>query len=345
MPLRIAINGYGRIGRCFLRALHESPLREEVSVVAINEPADIESMAYLTRFDSTHGRFPGKVEVHGEQLRIDDKSIRVSHAHTPQGVDWHALGIDLLVEASGRYASREELEAFLSAGCPRLLLSHPGHSASDVDRTIVFGRNHESIDGNEQIVSAASCTTNAIVPVLAILDAAFGIDHALMTTLHSVMNDQPPIDGYHHADPRRTRSAMQSMIPVATGLARGVARLLPQLADRVEAKSIRVPVTNVSAIDLVATLTRATSVAEINARLRQAVDAGFPGQLCYTEEAHASIDFNHSPYSAIVDASQTRMSGPQLANLLIWFDNEWGFANRMLELAAFWGQRFPHANH
>ncbi|MDO8789581.1 MAG: glyceraldehyde 3-phosphate dehydrogenase NAD-binding domain-containing protein [Sulfuritalea sp.] len=339
MSLRIAINGYGRIGRCFLRAVQESALREQVSVVAINEPADIESMAYLTRFDSTHGRFPGKVDVRGTTLEIDGRIIQVSHEQTPEGVDWRNLGIDLLIEASGRYASRLELEAFLAAGCPRILLSHPGHGASDVDRTIVFGSNHESLAGNEQIVSAASCTTNAIVPVLSILDAAFGIEHAMMTTLHSVMNDQPPIDGYHHADPRRTRSAMQSMIPVATGLAKGVARLLPQLAERVEAKAIRVPVTNVSAIDLVATLTRAASVAEINARLRQAVDAAFPGQLAYTEEAHASIDFNHSPYSAIIDASQTRTSGPQLANLLIWFDNEWGFANRMLELAAFWGGR------
>ena len=345
MPLRIAINGYGRIGRCFLRALQESPLRREISVVAINEPADIESMAYLTRFDSTHGRFPGQVAVRGEQLCIDDHVIEVTHAGTPDGVDWRAPGIDLLVEASGRYASRMELEAFLAAGCPRLLLSHPGQGADDVDRTIVFGSNHESLAGDERIVSAASCTTNAIVPALTILDDCFGIDHALMTTLHSVMNDQPPIDGYHHTDPRRTRSAMQSMIPVATGLARGVARLLPQLATRVEAKSIRVPVTNVSAIDLVATLKRSASVAALNACLRQAVAAGFPGQLAYSEEAHASIDFNHSPYSAIIDASQTRMSGPQLANLLIWFDNEWGFANRMLELAAFWGRRLNENRH
>ncbi len=339
MSLRIAINGYGRIGRCFLRALQESPLRGKVSVVAINEPADIESMAYLTRFDSTHGRFPGTVEVRGEEMLIDGQVVRVTHAVTPQGVDWRALQIDLLIEASGRYTTRAELQAFLDAGCPRLLLSHPGHGAGDVDRTIVFGSNHESLVGDERIVSAASCTTNAIVPVLTILDAAFGIDHALMTTLHSVMNDQPPIDGYHHADLRRTRSAMQSIIPVATGLARGVARLLPQLADRVEAKSIRVPVTNVSAIDLVATLARPATVAGINACLQQAVAASFPGQLAYTAEAHASVDFNHSAYSAIIDASQTRMSGPQLANLLIWFDNEWGFANRMLELAAFWGSR------
>jgi len=339
MSLRIAINGYGRIGRCFLRALQESPLRAEVSVVAINEPADIESMAYLTRFDSTHGRFPGSVAVRGRQLHIDDQAIAVSHARTPDGVDWRALGIDLLVEASGQYSGRSELNAFLAAGCPRVLLSQPGHSADDVDRTIVFGSNHESLTGNEKIVSAASCTTNAIVPVLKILDDAFGIEHAMLTTLHSVMNDQPPIDGYHHADPRRTRSAMQSIVPVATGLAKGVVRLLPHLANRVEAKSIRVPVTNVSAIDLVATLTRATTVAGINEQLRAAVDAGFPGQLAYTEEAHASVDFNHNPHSAIIDTSQTHMSGPQLANVLIWFDNEWGFANRMLELAAFWGSR------
>lgn len=339
MSLRIAINGYGRIGRGFLRALHESPLRETLSVVAINEPADIESMAYLTRFDSTHGRFPGHVGVHGSTLRVDDQTIVVAHAPAPAGVDWRGLDVDLVVEASGQYPTRGELTAFLDAGCPRLLLSHPGHSAEDVDRTIVFGCNHESLTGDERIVSAASCTTNAIVPVLDILESEFGIEHAMMTTLHSVMNDQPPIDGYHHADLRRTRSALQSMVPVATGLAKGVARLLPQLAGRVEAKSIRVPVTNVSAIDLVLSLQRDTSVAEINTCLRRAVDEGFPGQLEYTEEAHASVDFNHNPHSSIIDASQTHMSGPRLANLLLWFDNEWGFANRMLELADFWGRR------
>ncbi len=339
MSLRIAINGYGRIGRGFLRALWESPLRGRLSVVAINEPADIESMAYLTRFDSTHGRFPGHVGVLGSTLRVDDQTISVTHARTPADVDWRALGVDLVVEASGQYTTRSELTAFFDAGCPRLLLSNPGHSAEDVDRTIVFGSNHESLAGDERIVSAASCTTNAIVPVLDILDSEFGIEHAMMTTLHSVMNDQPPIDGYHHADLRRTRSALQSMVPVSTGLAKGVARLLPQLAGRVEAKSIRVPVTNVSAIDLVLSLQRDTTVAEINARLRRAVDEGFPGQLDYTEEAHASVDFNHNPHSSIIDASQTHLSGPRLANVLLWFDNEWGFANRLLELADFWGRR------
>ncbi len=197
--------------------------------------------------------------------------------------------------------------------------------------------NDALLTGEERIVSAASCTTNAIVPILAILDEAYGLDHALLTTLHSVMNDQPLIDGYHHTDLHRTRSAMQSMIPVSTGLAKGVARLLPELGGRIEAKAIRVPVVNVSAIDLVATLRRGTSAAEVNALLKSAADSS--ARIAYTAAPHASIDFNHSPHSAIVDAGQIRMSGDRLLNLLIWFDNEWGFANRMLDVAACWGER------
>jgi glyceraldehyde 3-phosphate dehydrogenase/D-erythrose 4-phosphate dehydrogenase len=339
MALRIAINGYGRIGRCFLRALLASPVRGQFSVVAINEPADLESMAYLTRFDSTHGCFPGTVVVGDNCLTIDGTDIPVFHADTPEGVDWAAIGVDILIEASGRYSYRHELQRFLDAGCRRLLLSHPGHSAGDVDETIVFGMNHELLTGDERIVSAASCTTNAIVPVLAMLDEAYGLDHALMTTLHSVMNDQPLIDGYHHTDLHRTRSAMQSMIPVSTGLARGVQRMLPELAGRIESKAIRVPVVNVSAIDLVVTLRRGTTAVAVNALLRAAVDAQGAGRMAYTDEPHASIDFNHSPHSAIVDCGQTRMSGERLLNLLVWFDNEWGFANRMIDVAAFWGSR------
>jgi glyceraldehyde 3-phosphate dehydrogenase/D-erythrose 4-phosphate dehydrogenase len=337
--LRIAINGYGRIGRCLLRALHESPLRSRIEIVAINEPADIDSIAYLTRFDSTHGRFPGTVELLDGKLCIDGDCIHVSHADTPAGVDWAALGIDMVIECSGRYARRRELEAFLAAGCPRLLLSHPGHDAADVDRTVVLATHRDSLTGDERLVSAASCTTNAAVPVLTLLDAAFGIDHVLLTTLHSVMNDQPLIDAHHPADLRRSRSAMQSMIPVSTGLARGVERLMPELAGRVVAKSVRVPVPNVSAIDLVATLRRAADAADINALLHRAASAEFSGQIACSDDPHASIDFNHSPESAIVDTTQTRMSGNHLANLMIWFDNEWGFANRMLELADHWGQR------
>jgi D-erythrose 4-phosphate dehydrogenase len=333
---RLGINGYGRIGRCVLRALHESPLREHMEVVLINEPADIQSMAYLTRFDSTHGRFPGEVQHHGEMLCIDGREIPVTHASTPDAVSWQAHQLDLLIECSGRYSQRAELAQFLTAGCPRLLLSQPASDASDIDSTIVFGINQNSLTLAQRLVSAASCSTNAIVPVLTLLDDAYGVEQVHMTMLHSVMNDQPPIDGYHHTDLRRTRSAMQSIVPVATGLARGVVRVMPQLAGRVEAKSIRVPVANVSAIDMVVQLKSATDAAALNARLRADVAARFAAQLAITDEPHASIDFNHSPHSGIIDASQTRLSGAHLASLFVWFDNEWAFANRMLDLAEHW---------
>lgn len=343
-PLRLAINGYGRIGRCFLRALLESTAAARMQVVAINEPANLESMAYLTRYDSTHGRFPGAVDVVGHSLLVDGREIAVSHARRPEDVDWAGLGIDLLIEASGCYGRREELNRFLAAGCPRLLLSHPGHSGEDVDATIVTGINSEALCGREKLVSAASCTTNAIVPVLELLAREVGIDQVLLTTLHSVMNDQPLIDGYHHDDLRRTRSAMQSIIPVSTGLARGVERLLPQLTGKVSAKAIRVPTLNVSAIDLTITTQRPVSAQEINALLANAAKGPLAGLLAYSEAAHASVDFNHDAHSAIVDGSQTRTAGPHLVNLFVWFDNEWGFANRMLEVADHWAHLWTSPN-
>lgn len=335
-PFRLAINGYGRIGRCFLRALHESGLDAQFRVTAINEPADLASIAYLTRFDSTHGRFPAKVAAGDDHLLIDGEAIPVSHATTPEAVDWASHEIDLLLECSGQYSERASLARFLYAGCPRLLLSHPGNSASDVDATIVFGINHGTLTGTERLVSNASCTTNAVVPVLALLHAELGVEHAMLTTLHSVMNDQPLIDGYHHTDLRRTRSAMQSIIPVSTGLARGVERLLPALAGRVQAKAIRVPTHNVSAIDMVLSVARDVSAAHINQLLCAAAAGPYAGLIAWSDEPHASIDFNHDAHSAIVDGSQTRMIGPRLVNLMIWFDNEWGFANRMLDVARHW---------
>lgn len=341
MPLRLAINGYGRIGRCFLRALLESPVAHNLQVVAINEPANLESMAYLTRYDSTHGRFPGQVELGDGTLIVDGQPIAISHARRPEDVDWRGLGIDLVIESSGSYGQRAELARFIGAGCPRLLLSHPGNSGSDVDATIVAGINQHSLNGGEKLVSAASCTTNAIVPVLDLLDREIGIEQVLLTTLHSVMNDQPLIDGYHHDDLRRTRSAMQSIIPVSTGLARGIERLLPQLTGRVHAKAIRVPTLNVSAIDLTLTTKRPVSASEINQLLAAAAAGPFARLIAYSEAAHASIDFNHDPHSAIIDGSQTRTAGPHLANLFVWFDNEWGFANRMLEVADHWSRLWP----
>ena len=335
-PIRLAINGYGRIGRCFLRALHERGLAEHFQVVAINEPASSESIAYLTRFDSTHGRFPGPVELEGETLVVAGWPVALSHADTPEAVDWAGLHIDLLVECSGHYSDRAGLQRFIDAGCPRVLLSHPANSAADVDATVVFGLNHQGVNGKERIVSNASCTTNAVVPVLELLHRELGLEQVLLSTLHSVMNDQPVADGYHHSDLRRTRSAMQSIIPVSTGLARGVERLLPALTGKVQAKAIRVPTLNVSAIDLTVTLARDSDPATVNALLQAAAAGPWRGVLTTTTDPHASIDFNHDPHSAIVDLSHTRAAGPRLFNLFIWFDNEWGFANRMLDVARHW---------
>jgi len=337
-PIRLAINGYGRIGRCFARALYESPSRERYRLVAINEPADLESMVYLTRFDSTHGAFRGTVEQGPDSLIIDGDEIRVSHARDPEAVDWSGLGVDILVECSGQFGLRSDLERFLEAGCPRLLLSHPGASAEDVDRTVVYGVNHLSITGDERLLSNASCTTNAIVPVLDELHRGFGVEHAFLTTLHSVMNDQPLIDGYHHSDLRRTRSAMQSIVPVATGLAQGVERLLPYLKGRVQAKAIRVPTLNVSAIDLVVNLSRDVTISALSDLMGQAAKRE-PGLFAVSCNPHASIDFNHNPRSAIIDGTQIRTNGDGFANLLVWFDNEWGFVNRMLDTLDVWCDR------
>jgi len=335
-PLRIAINGYGRVGRCFLRAIHESDYRDAVKIAVINEPADLSSMAYLTRFDSTHGRFPGKVEVGEGALLVDGDAIPVFHETTPEGVDWRRFEVDLLVECSGRYGDRASLTRFLDAGCARLLLSHPGDSAADVDATIVFGTNHSILSGKERLVSNASCTTNAAVPVLSLLHRELNIEQVQLTTLHSVMNDQPLIDGYHHSDLRRTRSAMQSIVPVSTGLARGVERLLPELKGRVHAKAIRVPTHNVSAIDMVLSVGRDVSAASVNELLKGAAAGPYAGLIAWSDDPHASIDFNHDPHSAIVDGAQTHVSGHRLVNLMLWFDNEWGFVNRLLDVTRHW---------
>jgi len=344
-PIRLAINGYGRIGRCVLRALLESSYRDAFRVVAINEPAaDIPAMAYLTRFDSTHGVFPGSVEEGEGVLYINGLPIAVSHARLPQEAGWAAHDIDILLECSGRFGTRGQLQAFLDAGCPRVLVSHPANSALDVDYTVVPGINDQGLTGHERLVSNASCTTNAIVPVLHELGQAFGVEHAFLTTLHSVMNDQPMIDGYHHTDLRRTRSAMQSIVPVSTGLAQGVERLLPGLAGKVQAKAIRVPILNVSAIDMMLTLSHNASAEDINA-LMQSASQRHPALIAYSDRPHASVDFNHDPHSAIIDGSQTRSNGRGIANVFVWFDNEWGFANRMLDAACTWSQRLhPRAD-
>lgn len=333
-PFRVALNGYGRIGRCVLRALHERGNSSNLEIVALNDLADQASIEYLTRFDSTHGRFPGEVRVDGDCLHINGDCVKVLRQSEPEAIDWAALDIDLLLECSGQYVTRDQAQRFIAAGVPRVLLSQPMASEADIDATVVYGVNQDCLVGNERLVSNASCTTNCGVPLLKLLDEVVGLEYVSITTIHSAMNDQPVIDAYHHEDLRRTRSAFQSVIPVSTGLARGIERLLPELAGRIQAKAIRVPTVNVSCLDITLQTARDTSAAEINRVLRQAAEHGpLKNLLAYTELPHASCDFNHDPHSAIVDGSQTRVSGPRLVNLLAWFDNEWGFANRMLDVA------------
>jgi len=333
--LRLAINGYGRIGRCILRALHESPRREELRVVAINELADAGTILHLTRYDSTHGRFPGVLEGGARHLQVDGQAIALLHHQRIEELPWGELGIDLVLECTGDFSDRSTAGLHLQCGAARVLFSQPAQA--DVDLTVVYGVNHRELRQSHGIVSNASCTTNAIVPVIKALDDVVGVENGTITTVHSAMNDQPVLDAYHHTDLRKTRAASHSVIPVDTELARGITRLLPDMEGRFSAQALRVPVLNVSAVDLTILTRRDTDVTEINRILRDASQSGFDGVLGYTEELLASCDFNHDPRSGIVDASQTRVSGTRLVKVLTWFDNEWGYANRMLDVARYWG--------
>ena len=333
--LRLAINGYGRIGRSVLRALYESRLRSQLQVVAVNELADARTVLHLTRYDSTHGRFPGTLEGDDRQLRVNGDAITLLRQPDISDLPWGELGIDIVLECSGAFSDRATAEQHLRQGAGRVLFSQPGEP--DVDATVVYGVNHEALQGDHRIVSAASCTTNAIVPVIRALHQAVGIDSGTITTIHSAMNDQPVLDAYHHTDLRKTRAASQSIIPVDTGLARGVERVLPEMAGRFTAQALRVPTLNVSALDLTVLTCSDTDTGAINRALHDAAQSGFKGVLGYTEEPLASCDFNHDARSSIVDASQTRVSGKRLVKVLTWFDNEWAYANRMLDVAAYWG--------
>lgn len=331
-PIRLAINGYGRIGRCVLRALYERGLQQQLRVVAINEPADLATIAHLTRYDSTHGRFPGSVAVIDETLEVDGQRIHISHGREPAELPWSEQGIDLVLDCSGQFTSAEALAGHLQAGAGRVLLSNPG---DDELPAVVYGINHHLLSADQHIVSTASCTTNSMVPVIQVLHRAFGIEHGMMTTLHSAMNDQPVLDAYHNTDLRKTRAAFGSIIPIDTGLAAGIGRILPEMAGRFAARAVRVPTLNVSAIELSVIVARTATEHAVNAVLAAAAAGELAGVLGYTEEPLASCDFNHDPRSAIVDASQTRVSGP-LLNILVWFDNEWGYANRMIDVALAW---------
>jgi D-erythrose 4-phosphate dehydrogenase len=333
MAYRIAINGYGRIGRCVLRALHESDNYPELQIVAINELADIASLAHLTRYDSTHGRFPGQVTIaeSGETLLINGQWVKVLAQADIAKLPWQELGIDLVMECTGTFTDRATAALHLHSGARRMLFSQPAQS--DVDATVIYGVNHQILRSGDRIISNASCTTNCIVPVIKCLDDAFGIENGVITTIHSAMNDQPVIDAYHPTDLRKARSAVQSIIPVNTEIDKGVGRILPHLEGRFAAQAMRVPTVNVSVIDLTVTVRRDADMESVNKAFREAALRSLPNVLSCTDEPLASCDFNHDLRSAIVDLSQTRVSGMRLIKVLAWFDNEWAYANRMLDVA------------
>ena len=332
--IRIAINGYGRIGRSVLRAFYESGLQDQIKVVAINELADNKTIAHLTRYDSTHGRFMGDVRLGQNTLIVNGDSIETVHADELEQLPWQRLDIDVVLECSGSFSDRKTAHKHLASGAKRVLFSQPAES--DVDATIVYGYNHQSLTGAETIISNASCSTNCVLPVIKALDDNFSVEGGVITTIHSAMNDQPVLDAYHHTDLRKTRAAMQSIIPVDTGLALGIDRLMPELAGRFQAQAMRVPTLNVSAIDLSVLVQTEVDTKAVNQALAKAAEGNLAGVLGYTEEPLASCDFNHDPRSGIVDASQTRVSQHKLIKVLIWFDNEWGYANRMLDTLLSW---------
>ncbi|EOV8836671.1 erythrose-4-phosphate dehydrogenase [Cronobacter dublinensis] len=328
MTLRVAINGFGRIGRNVVRALYESGRRAEISVVAINELADAAGMAHLLKYDTSHGRFAWDVRQEGEQLWIGNDVIRLLHERDIVALPWKALDVDVVLDCTGVYGCRADGVAHLEAGARKVLFSHPADN--DLDATVVYGVNEAALRPEHRIVSNASCTTNCIIPIIKLMDDAFGIESGTVTTIHSAMHDQQVIDAYH-PDLRRTRAASQSIIPVDTRLAAGIARIFPKFHDRFEAIAVRVPTINVTAIDLSVTVQKAVKAYEVNLLLQKAAQEAFHGIVDYTELPLVSTDFNHDPHSAIVDGTQTRVSGAHLIKTLVWCDNEWGFANRMLD--------------
>jgi glyceraldehyde-3-phosphate dehydrogenase type I len=305
-----------------------------MQVVAINEVADANTVLHLTRYDSTHGRFPGTLQGNERELLIGEQSIRLLRNAAINGLPWAELGIDMVLECTGAFTDRATAEQHLQQGASKVLFSQPAQA--DVDATVVYGINEGDLRASHRVVSAGSCTTNGIVPVIQALTDAVGIESGTITTIHSAMNDQPVLDAYHHTDLRKTRAASQSIIPVDTGLARGVERVLPAMKGRFSAQALRVPTLNVSAMDLTIQTRTDTDVATINHALNEAARTRFSGVLGYTEELLASCDFNHDLRSSIIDASQTRVSGARLVKVLTWFDNEWAYANRMLDVANHW---------
>ena len=326
--IKVAINGYGRIGRNIMRALYESGRTNEIQIVAINDLGDSKTNAHLTKYDTVHGKFPFDVSVDGDYIVINGDRIRVLAERDPAKLPWAELGVDVVHECTGFFASKEKASKHIEAGAKKVIISAPG--GSDVDATIVFGVNHKVLKATDTVISNASCTTNCLAPLVKPLIDTIGIDHGLMTTIHSYTNDQVLTDVYH-SDLLRARSATQSMIPTKTGAAAAVGLVLPEMAGKLDGFAMRVPTINVSIVDLCFQASRDTTKAEIDSILRAAAAGSLKGILAVNDEPLVSMDFNHNPHSSIYESSLTKVTAGNFVKVLSWYDNEWGFSNRMLD--------------
>ncbi|MAS81809.1 MAG: type I glyceraldehyde-3-phosphate dehydrogenase [Legionellales bacterium] len=328
MAIKVGINGYGRIGRNILRALYESERTGEVKIVAINDLGNANTSAHLTQYDTAHGRFPGTVVVENEDMVINGDRVRVLSERDPAKLPWGELGVDVVIESTGFFASKAKASAHLEGGAKKVIISAPG--GNDIDATIVYGVNHDVLKSSDTVISNASCTTNCLAPIAKVINENIGMVAGIMTTIHAYTNDQVLTDVYH-SDLRRARSATMSMIPTKTGAAAAVGLVLPELNGKLDGYSMRVPTINVSVIDLSFTAARETNVDEINQLMKEAAEGSLKGVLAYNELPLVSVDFNHDPASATYDASLTKVIEGTLAKVTAWYDNEWGFSNRMLD--------------
>ncbi|NCT69023.1 MAG: type I glyceraldehyde-3-phosphate dehydrogenase [Rhodanobacteraceae bacterium] len=329
MAVKVAINGYGRIGRNILRALYESKRNHEIQIVAINDLGNAETNAHLTQYDTAHGKFPGEVSVDGGDLIVNGDRIKVCAERDPAKLPWGELGVDIVLECTGLFTSKAKASAHIAAGAKKVIISAPG--GSDVDGTFVYGVNHEQITAEHTVISNASCTTNCLAPLAKVLHEKIGLVHGLMTTIHAYTNDQVLTDVYH-SDLRRARSATMSQIPTKTGAAAAVGLVLPELNGKLTGFSMRVPTINVSVVDLSFVAARPTTKEEIDAAINEAANGSLKGILGVNNKPLVSVDFNHNPHSSVYDSTLTQVMGGTLVKVLSWYDNEWGFSNRMLDM-------------
>ena len=328
MAIKIGINGYGRIGRNILRAIHESGRAKEFDVVAVNDLGDANTNAHLTRVDTAHGPFPGTVEVDGGDIIVNGDRVKVFAERDPAKLPWGDLGVDVVFESTGLFRTRDTAGKHIAGGAKKVVISAPG--GEGVNKTIVYGVNHDTLTASDDIISNASCTTNCLAPLVAPLHEAIGVKHGIMTTIHAYTNDQVLTDVYHK-DLRRARSATMSQIPTSTGAAKAVGLVLPELNGKLDGFSMRVPTINVSAVDLTFVANRETSIEEINKVLKDASEGALKGILDYCDQPLVSIDFNHNPASSTYDSTLTKVIDGTCVKVIAWYDNEWGFSNRMLD--------------